>query len=167
MRKLRRKHDSRVNKKFYFWSTITIIVLLIILGYAKAQSPQVQAKKEAYLVAKKYGNVRKAEDFYVFNRKQTYYTIYGTNKRGQEVYVITSQNGKKVNINAQDKGISVNKAKNIVKVERNPKKITKTSLGLVNNKPVWEVTYLNNQNNICYDLISFKTGKIIKSIQNI
>ena len=140
MRKLRRKHDSRVNKKFYFWSTITIIVLLIILGYAKAQSPQVQAKKEAYLVAKKYGNVRKAEDFYVFNRKQTYYTIYGTNKRGQEVYVITSQNGKKVNIYAQDKGISVNKAKNIVKVERNPKKITKTSLGLVNNKPVWEVT---------------------------
>ena len=72
MRKLRRKHDSRINKKFYFWSTIIIIVLLIILGYAKAQSPQVQEKKEAYLVAKKYGNVRKVEDFYVFNRKQTY-----------------------------------------------------------------------------------------------
>ena len=62
MRKLRRKHDSKINKKFYFWSTIIIIVLLIILGYAKAQSPQAQAKKEAYLVAKKYGNVRKVEN---------------------------------------------------------------------------------------------------------
>lgn len=46
-------------------------------------------------MAKKYGNVRKAEDFYVFNRKQTYYTIYKANKRGQEVYVITSQMAKK------------------------------------------------------------------------
>src|SRR5699024_10602138 len=133
----------------------------------KSSKSTSSSKKRSYLVAKKYGNVRKAEDFYVFNRKQTYYTIYGTNKRGQEVYVITSQNDKKVNIYAQDKEITVNKAKKIVKVERKRKKITKTSLGLVNNKPVWEVTYLNNQNNICYDLISFKTGKIIKSIQNI
>ena len=45
--------------------------------------------------------------------------------------------------------------------------ITNVGMGMKGKTPVWEVTYLNAYGNLCYDIIAFKNGDIIKTIQNI
>ena len=91
----------------------------------------------------------------------------GTNDKKQKIYAIVAQNGKKINVYRQNEGISEASAKKITQQTGNVKKITHTALGMHKNKPVWEISYLNSYGNLCYDLLDFKTGKIVKTIQNI
>ena len=49
----------------------------------------------------------------------------------------------------------------------NPKKVLNIGLGIRKSEPVWEVTYLNQKGNLCYDLIRFKNGTMVQSIQNL
>ena len=79
----------------------------------------------------------------------------------------TPKNGKKINIYGQEDGISAETAKKAVRKRQDVKKITNVGMGMKGKTPVWEVTYLNAYGNLCYDIIAFKNGDIIKTIQNI
>ncbi len=98
------------------------------------------AKKQATQLAQQYAGLKEETAFYHYNRNHTYYTVAGTNDKKQKIYAIVAQNGKKIN---------------------------HTALGMHKNKPVWEISYLNSYGNLCYDLLDFKTGKVVKTIQNI
>ena len=74
---------------------------------------------------------------------------------------------KKINIYGQEDGISAETAKKAVRKRQEVKKITNVGMGMKGKTPVWEVTYLNAYGNLCYDIIAFKNGDIIKTIQNI
>ncbi|MCP0887710.1 DUF5590 domain-containing protein [Ligilactobacillus sp. WILCCON 0076] len=164
----------RTKKARFSWKQLIIVLCIILVGYGcwysyhKAQEPLVAAKKEAYTLADKYANLKTHTAFYWYNREKTYYTVAGKNNKNEAVYVIVSKKGDKINIYSQSKGITAKKAKQYVQSNEKPKKILKVALGMKTKKqPVWEITYLNKKGELCYDLISFKSGKVIKSIQNI
>lgn len=153
--------------KSIIWGSIIIIIFGLFAVYSYVQRPKNQAQKEAYALAKKYARVDQPETFYWFNRDKTYFTVAGKNRAGQKVYVIISKNGAKINIYAQNKGYNQTEVTKLVKQSRHPKKITNVTLGMYKGKPTWEVTYRNQSNKLCYDLIAFKTGDVLKTIQNI
>ena len=111
--------------------------------------------------------VEKEDAFYRYSRDKTFYTVFGTNADNQKIYAIVSKNGKKINIYGQEDGISAETAKKAVRKRQDVKKITNVGMGMKGKTPVWEVTYLNAYGNLCYDIIAFKNGDIIKTIQNI
>lgn len=152
------------------WATITVVAFLIvtmIIIYVRAQSPRIQARHEAVAMAKKYANLTHEQQFYIYNRQTTYYTVAGTNKKGQKIYVVIPKKGNQVNILAQNKGITADQAVQISKKHPQFKHLLNVGLGYYQDIPVWEVSYENKQNNLCFDLISYKDGKMIKAIQNI
>ena len=159
--------STLVLKKTIVLGTIIIFIFSLFAFYSYVKAPQKQAQRQAYALAKKYAHVTKPTAFYWYNRDKTYFTVAGTNNEKEKVYVIISKKGNKINIYAQNKGITATKAQSIVTKLRKPKKIFKVALGLKDNEVVWEVSYRNAYNRLCYDLISFKDGTILKTIQNI
>ncbi|WP_281164646.1 DUF5590 domain-containing protein [Liquorilactobacillus sicerae] len=152
--------------------TILLAILaLIIFGsaiiYWQAAAPYHDAQQNAVKLAKRYGKLKKTANFYLFNRKQTYFTVAGTNQQNQAVYVMIAQKSAHINIYQQASGISQQQAEKIVKQDQRPKKIMKTALGKWGKTPVWEVTYLNHQGRLSYTLLKFKNGDLVKTIQNL
>ncbi|MEY8662058.1 DUF5590 domain-containing protein [Ligilactobacillus faecis] len=163
----RKMRSRKRSKRLRIIGGIIAVLCVIFVLYSLAVSPMRRAHDQAFELAQKYASLKDDEKFYHYNRTQTYYTLLGTNKKGQKIYVIVAQNGKKINIYQKNEGVSEAKVKEVVKSSDKVKKITHVALGLHKNKPTWEVSYLNQYGNLCYDLLDFKSGKIIKTIQNI
>ena len=164
------KRTTRIKKKtkhrLWYLGVLTVLVLVLVI-FNLALSPMRNAKKQATQLAQQYAGLKEETAFYHYNRNHTYYTVAGTNDKKQKIYAIVAQNGKKINVYRQNEGISEASAKKITQQTGNVKKITHTALGMHKNKPVWEISYLNSYGNLCYDLLDFKTGKVVKAIQNI
>lgn len=164
---MRRANNSQRKSRFYLLSIVLIIFLLGFLGIAKAKSSISTAKNTAFTLAKNYGHLTQTKAFYLYNREKVFYGVEGLDAKNKEVYAIISEDGKKLSIYSKNKVINQIKARQLVQQERHPKKITKLALGMYHNKPVWEVTYYNQNNKLCYDLLSLKDGHVMQSIQNI
>lgn len=163
------KRTLAAKRRTRMW-TISIILLAILLvfgGYFKAQAPRRVAYHKTVSLAEKYANLKKVTSFYHYNRKQTFYMVSGTNNKKEKVYVIVYHNGKKIIIYNQTDGINAAQAKNIVKKHVTVKRFLNIGMGMQKKTPVWEISYLNQNGNLCYDTIAFKSGQVLKSIQNI
>lgn len=78
------------------------------------------------------------------------------------VFVFVPETLDNIIIRNVDQGITYTDAKNIVEKERNPKKITAIKLGIEKNIPLYEVTYLNQQNQYVFYYLTFKNGRYLK-----
>ncbi|KRM97504.1 hypothetical protein FC19_GL001545 [Liquorilactobacillus aquaticus DSM 21051] len=165
---MRRTKYYRNNlKRIIVLATVIIVAFGAFVIYSQLTSPRREARAEATKLAQKYAKLKTVKNFYWYNRQKTYFTVDGQNNSGQNIYVVIAQKGGQINIYSHDKGISDSQARSIVRKEHQPKKITKIAMGMWKNKPVWEITYLNKSNRLCYDLVSFKNGSMLKTIQNI
>lgn len=148
---------------------IIVLILVIIWGfYMIARIPYREARNEAFQMAEKYAKVENIDNFYIYNRNQTYYTIEGENNNHQEVFVVIPKKGNRVDIYEKDKGISLKKARQIVQNKYNPQKIKQVVFGMKSGKtPIWEVAYENQQGNLCYAEVAFKNGNVLQNITNL
>lgn len=147
---------------------LVLLLLLTILSiYAIANHPRAAAKRQATAVAKQYAHLRRPDGFYVYNREQTYYTVAGQNDQGQPILVIVPQRGGDLRVLKQASGLTAAQARATVQEANQPRRILKVAPGIFNSRPVWEVTYLNRQGNLCYDLINFRSGKFVQQIKNL
>lgn len=158
----RRRHPIRL--------TLVIIILIFLCGwtiYAVGNHPKNESRQQAVAMAKKYANLKKTDDFYIYNREKTYYTVAGTNKKNQSILVVIAKKGGKIRVLKQKDGITKNEALTKIWNKRNPKRVLKIAPGIFNNHAVWEVTYLNKHGNLCYELLNFKNGKDVQRIDNL
>lgn len=167
-RDVQRKADRSRVSRIIRWILIVIVVVLLAawLTIAIANHPKNVARRQATTIARKYGGLKSRTGFYIYNREKTYYTVSGKNAKGQNIFVIVSQKGGDVRVVKAASGITSSQAINKVKL-RHPKKVLKAAPGIFNGKVVWEVTYVNRQGSLCYDLINFKTGKYVQQIDNL
>ncbi|AUJ31837.1 MAG: DUF5590 domain-containing protein [Liquorilactobacillus nagelii] len=149
------------------WALLVLVVVGAGIIYWQAAAPLTDAKKSAVAMAEKYGKLKSTSAFYWYNRQQTYYTVAGKNQANQSVYVMVAQKGGHINIYQQSSGITSQQAQQTVKSSQHPRKIVKTAFGKWKKQAVWEVTYVNKNGRMCYTLLSFKNGSLVKTIQNI
>lgn len=164
---MKRRQSAKLRRNMIILLVLIVIGMLCGWGFNQAKAQEKQAKQEAIQMAQKYANITSVKQFYWYNRDQSYYTIVGTNKNNQSVYVIIPQKGNKVVIYGTNTGIDAKKARSITTSKFSVKTITHVALGLYHNQPVWEVTYFNQKNKLCYVLLSFKQGKVINQINNL
>ena len=168
-RDVQRQQSRRSFKKTVRNIVVTLLLVILVTWsvYAVANHPRAAAQKQATAMAKKYAGLKSTSGFYIYNRDQTYYTVAGKNAKGQTILVVVPQKGGDIRVLKQSAGLTASQAKSEVKTADNPKRVLKVAMGIFNNKPVWEVTYLNQKGNLCYDLISFTSGKSIQQINNL
>ncbi|MFD1317398.1 cell wall elongation regulator TseB-like domain-containing protein [Loigolactobacillus zhaoyuanensis] len=153
-------------KSYSLIGVILVIIVSALFIYHAANKPAVTARREAVTLAKKYGHVTTVDDFYWFNRKQSYLTVAGQTKQ-QPVFVIIAQKGGKITVLNQSSGISRNTALKQVWRTQAPKKVYNATLGLYQKKPVWEIAFADKNGHLGYQTLDFKTGKSVKLIKNI
>ena len=159
---MKRSHPIRITIITIIGVFLALLILISVANY-----PKHQARSHAISVAKKYSGLKNPGAFYTYNRETTYYAIAGKNKKNQKIFVIVPKKGHNVKVLKQSSGIYKNEALTQIWNKRNPKKVLKISLGIFNGSPVWEVTYTNQHNKLCYELLNFKDGKDLQKITNI
>lgn len=168
---MRRKHAFR--KRFsrrgltISLSVIVVLLILALWGVHHATNPIVKAQTQSYSLAKKYAGLKTESGFYWTNLNKTYYTVAGTNRQNQPVYVIVPQKGGQLRILKQKDGLTRNTVLKRIWSQKNPKKVLQAALGVFNNQPAWYVNYVNQKGKLCYETIAFKSGKVLQSIENI
>ena len=163
-----RKNNGSKNK--IIWSILIALLLLIFVFFRGAMRPYESNEQKAALLAEKYAHITKKTNYFEFQREgRSYRTVEGNNKQGEKLYAIISGNNKRINVYAANKGISAKQARALIVSNRKPKKVLNVALGMDSAKkhPVWKVTYLNQKGNLCYSLLTFKNGAVIKEIQNL
>lgn len=164
------RERSRGTSKRMIRDLLILIILIFLVGwsiYAVGNHPKAEAERQATTIAKRYANLKTRTDFYIYNRENTYYTVAGKNNKGQRILVIVPQKNGSVRVVKQSTGLTEQQALAQVKSNEHPKRVLKAVPGIFNDKVVWEVTYLNNKGNLCYDLINFKTGSYVQQINNL
>ncbi|WP_433742798.1 DUF5590 domain-containing protein [Falsibacillus pallidus] len=155
------------------WILIIIVLLIIIMGFAVSlylygHKPYSKAEKTAVETAENSAGIKEVEQFYLYNGSSTCYTVVGKDADGTKKAVFIPENKKDdlVEVNWAD-GISKKEALNKLKEEKTPRKILGIRLGLEDVGPVWEITYLDDEKDLNYFYIVFKSGEWWKKIENI
>ncbi|RFU65511.1 peptidase [Peribacillus glennii] len=153
------------------WLIGTAVALLFVAGiiagaYMNALGPKKDAAQDAFRAAKEASGLVTMDDFFIYNGKDSYNVVVGKTAGGekQAVWLPNDANKKPFTAN-YDAGKSKNE---ILKIAgKNPKEIISIKLGMENNTPLWEITYLDSSNRYNYDYYDFKTGEWLKYYRSI
>lgn len=162
------KKDRRLE-----WGLVTLILVLLalIVGFVtvmyRSNRPYAQAEEEATAIAKKYTDLTKVSDFYWFTRDETYFSLLGADKKGNEIAVIVPKDGNKVTVLNQKDGLSELAAMQNVAKAYPKEKVKQAKLGIYKEAPVWEVTTTSDSGKVNYVLVSFDKGEEIKKVSDI
>lgn len=152
-------------------SILTVISLLMLLGFTwlfwKSQTKINQAEAEAVKLVEYDYSVKSVQDFDWVTLDQTYFSLYFKDQDDQQRYAIIEREGGKVHYFTPQEIISEEDAISITKGDMKPHKILEARLGLLEDKPVWEVTLKNDNGTLTYYYLNATNGEWVKKIENI
>jgi uncharacterized protein YpmB len=138
-----------------------VLIVSAATIFISANQPRTSAKSEATQIAKKYAHVNKVDNFYMYTRKDTYYTIQGIDNKKRDVYVIVPKDGEKITVLEAKLGITAEQAKANAIQNYGAKSAPEANLGIWKDEPVWEVQAREFNGNIIYYLFDFKDGSLV------
>ncbi|MGM9923145.1 MAG: DUF5590 domain-containing protein [Bacillus sp. (in: firmicutes)] len=149
------------------WIVIISIFILLIIGYAVASAlvgidEKKTAEERAVSIAMDKGGLKSVSDFYLYHGKEVYSVVVGEDAKGTtQVLWIPKKLDKNSTIvkKRYADGYSKNDILNIVKKEANPDEIISLTLGMENNKALWEVVLKDEKGQLSYYYYDFETGK--------
>lgn len=139
-----------------------------ILGvFMQSQARVNQAEEETVSLVEFDYAVDKINKFYWVTTDNTYFSLDFIDEEGAQHFAIVAQDGGDIQYYAENEIISEQDASDIAMNETSLMNIIQTRLGLLENKPVWEVTLKNENNTLTYFYIDASTGHWVKTISNI
>jgi uncharacterized protein YpmB len=155
------------------WITISSILIIcfcaVVAGaYIKAMEPKKDASQVAFEKAKQEIGLVKMEEFYLYHGTEAYAVVVGQDENGEKkvIWLPDDKNLKAVSMNYSE-GKTKEEIEEIATNQLNPEEIISIELGMENNVPLWEVTYLDSTNTYNYDYYDFKTGEWLKYYRSI
>ncbi|MBM7643407.1 cell wall elongation regulator TseB-like domain-containing protein [Streptococcus loxodontisalivarius] len=133
---------------------LVLLISTLTITYV-ASLPRIQARQEAIQVAKNYSDMDKFGDFQIYTGDMTYYSLFGTDKDGNEMVVAVGADNSQVYVYKLSDGISSQKAEEVAK-NSGAKSVDKVTFGIKDSTPVWEV-----KSGTTYYTINFQTGDLI------
>ncbi|WP_022790923.1 DUF5590 domain-containing protein [Weissella halotolerans] len=161
---------KRRQKKFrttLFLGLCLLVLAVGALGYARAVHPLSQAQSELVNRARRAGKIDQVDQFYHVAREKTFTAVTGRNHQQKPVAVIAESGRKKLVTVRLDKGKSAKSIQQQVQADYHPKKITTFGLGIYKGIVVWEVTFIDQADNLTFLAYQFSNGELIRSIQNL
>ncbi|WP_042475157.1 cell wall elongation regulator TseB-like domain-containing protein [Bacillus ndiopicus] len=159
-------------KKWIIFSTVFLVSLSLVISILvlwKADAPFNKMEKKAEQLALTSKSLAIVSDSYAYNGNKPYITVFGVDEYGKEkaIFVpITLEENAIQEVFLQD-GITKEQALAVLHDEATVKKILHTKLGYEEQGAVWEITYLNDTDQLNYVYILFEDGKWWKRILNL
>ncbi|WP_018658748.1 DUF5590 domain-containing protein [Allofustis seminis] len=156
-------------KRIMIALVITSAILLIFFygQINRGIRPLNQARDETIALAKAKAGLKDAKDFYWYNGTETYFTLLGSDEEDEEIYVIVKQKGGDILTLAVDETLSKSDAIQQTISECNPQKILEARIGVIDEVPIWEVSFLSKNNRLGYYIIQLEDGQWLRTLENI
>lgn len=148
-------------KKWIFGISI-IIVAVVLYGaylYNTTMENKLPEKSKTVEIAKEKGKLTEVTDIDYYHGTTSYTVVQGLDEKGDQYIVWVPEEKGDVLVRKKSDGISEQEAVQIVEEKEHPKEIVKVKLGAENNVPLWEVTYIDQEDRYTYYYLEFKDGK--------
>lgn len=149
--------------------TIFLLIILVVLLFIYSQSTSgiVQAEEETVdLVSLDY-SVEEVNKFYWFTSEESYFSLDFVDSEGNRIYAIIAQDGGDIEYFDETQIITQQDAMSITMNDNEPLEILNARLGMLDDQPVWEVTYRESNNTLTYYYLDAADGVWVQTIANI
>lgn len=147
----------------------SLVVVITVLVLWVAASPFSDIKKQAEQLVLDTNKISSVTDSYVYNGNNPYVTVFGVDENGVDkaLFVPINLDEKLIQEINVDDGITKEQALSVLNDEAQVKEVLHTKLGFEEVGAVWEITYVNESNNLSYVYILFEDGQWWKRILNL
>lgn len=158
-----------MSKKVFFGFVAILLGYIFISGntYFKSQQPIVQAENEAYEKAKSEIDINGVEDFYMFTKEKTYYSIVSTNQEGRLIYFSYEPGTDYFKTGYGDEMVNETDALAIARYNLPEVEVKEARLGIEEDQFVWEVSFYAEDGSLGYHYIDATTGQWYETINNL
>lgn len=144
---------------------IIFIVSVSFLLYYSIQPLKMEEEK-AFSIALEQSSLVEVKDFHWFRYEEEYYVVTGLNQDGEETIVWINAENREVTVEHKvSEGLSEEEVLEDFKDEWNMKEIIEMKLGYANKRPLWEITFIDEDNKYTFLQVSFLTGDWIRYYQ--
>ncbi|MEO4053055.1 DUF5590 domain-containing protein [Solibacillus sp. CAU 1738] len=159
-------------KNWIIFSTVFLISLSLVISVIvlwKADAPFNGIEEQAEQLALTSKSLAIVSESYTYNGNKPYVTVFGVDEYGKEkaIFVPISLEENSIQEVFLQDGITKEQALSVLSNEPSVKKILHTKLGFEEPGAVWEITYLNNTDQLNYVYILFEDGEWWKRILNL
>ncbi|NEU31192.1 hypothetical protein GN156_10410 [bacterium LRH843] len=149
--------------------TCSLIFFLVLIGvsvyaYQSIQMPLYDQfdRASAYATANELTMINHIDYYY---GTEAYYIVNGKNEENEEVIFWINEDFTSHHVEKSTDGITSEKALAIVQKEVNIARVLSVRLGIERDLPIYEVTYINDQNSQGYYYLTFRDGTFMKRYQ--
>ena len=146
---------------------LSVFILGSLVLYQRASAPYAQARNETVTFLTERSDLAQSEDFYWYNGEETIFSVRGYSEQEEEKLYIVKQNGGEIRTYDVPGTMTEQEAIRQTRQEREPKRILNAKVGWMNDRPIWEVTYKNDNDRLGYYIIDLETGEWVRTIENI
>lgn len=151
------------SKTLSIWQQLTLgfLLVLAVISFAiiwifdLSVQPHQDARARAEKVAKSYSDLDKIDNFAIFSKEKTYYSLQGRSADNDQLAVLVPESGGDVLIYNLNHGLTADEAAAVAK-ENGAGSAKKVTMGAIDEKAVWEV-YADR----AYYYIDFESGDFI------
>ncbi|KKK10016.1 MULTISPECIES: cell wall elongation/penicillin-binding protein regulator TseB [Bacillus] len=154
------------------WIISSVAALVLLIGiisfswiYQIAMGQKEEGHEAAIERAKKQASIEQVEQVDTFVGKEKQFIVEGKNKQNEAIYVwVPASKKEKVIAKKAKEGITSNQAVQAVQKENTISKLKNVQLAREGDVLLWEVTYLNENNQYSFSYVDFTTGRVEKNL---
>ncbi|BAT49115.1 propeptide amd peptidase m4 [Bacillus altitudinis] len=154
------------------WIISSVAALVLLIGiisfswiYQIAMGQKEEGHEAAIERAKKQASIEQVEQVDTFVGKEKQFIVEGKNKQNEAIYVwVPASKKAKVIAKKAKEGITSNQAVQAVQKENTISKLKNVQLAREGDVLLWEVTYLNENNQYSFSYVDFTTGRVEKNL---
>ncbi|WP_431794109.1 cell wall elongation/penicillin-binding protein regulator TseB [Bacillus altitudinis] len=154
------------------WIISSVAALILLIGiisfswiYQMAMDQKEEGHEAAIERAKKQASLAQVEQVDTFVGKEKQFIVEGKNKQNEAIYVwVPASKKEKVIAKKAKEGITSNQAVQAVQKENTISKLKNVQLAREGDVLLWEVTYLNENNQYSFSYVDFTTGRVEKNL---
>lgn len=149
------------------WIFTVCLIFIIIIGifsyfYIAIRQPMTLDNIRAIEYVMKETVIEEVNDITFYNGSNHYQVITGTDAKGEQWVVWYNEENDEVIKRKMNEGLSEKEVLQIVNQRLKVKKIENIRLGIENNLPVYEVTYIDDEDRYAYYYLTFNDGTFVK-----
>ncbi|KOA77908.1 hypothetical protein ACR53_11020 [Bacillus stratosphericus] len=154
------------------WIISSVAALVLLIGiisfswiYQIAMGQKEEGHEAAIERAKKQASIEQVEQVDTFVGKEKQFIVEGKNKQNEAIYVwVPASKKEKVIAKKAKEGITSNQAVQAVQKENTISKLKNVQLAREGDVLLWEVMYLNENNQYSFSYVDFTTGRVEKNL---
>ncbi|MHA4765806.1 cell wall elongation/penicillin-binding protein regulator TseB [Bacillus altitudinis] len=154
------------------WIISSVAAFVLLIGiisfswiYQMAMGQKEEGHEAAIERAKKQASLAQVEQVDTFVGKEKQFIVEGKNKQNEAIYVwVPASKKEKVIAKKAKEGITSNQAVQAVQKENTISKLKNVQLAREGDVLLWEVTYLNENNQYSFSYVDFTTGRVEKNL---